>query len=160
MKLAALQRLLQQRGHIKMFFVTDTFCGCGIVHGLRQSGEEVSVDVGVSVQVSLVSGTIASRLIVATSPAAKCHGITGCVQPASEAMQRIDPVSGLGNELPIACSWSGGKDSRLALHRARSCGAQPVALLTMFDAGGEPSRSLVVIHRRTSGSAAVPMFLP
>ncbi len=57
MKLAALQRLLQQRGHIKMFFVTDTFCGCGIVHGLRQSGEEVSVDVGVSVQVSLVSGS-------------------------------------------------------------------------------------------------------
>ncbi len=56
-------------------------------------------------------------------------------------MPRIDPESGLGNELPIACSWSGGKDSCLALHRARSCGARPVALLTMFDAGGERSRS-------------------
>lgn len=41
----------------------------------------------------------------------------------------------------VACSWSGGKDSCLALHRAREAGAIPVALLTMFDDDGARSRS-------------------
>jgi uncharacterized protein (TIGR00290 family) len=38
-------------------------------------------------------------------------------------------------------SWSGGKDSMLALHRARAAGWRVEALLAMFDEGGERSRS-------------------
>ena len=38
-------------------------------------------------------------------------------------------------------SWSGGKDSMLALHRALAAGIRVEALLAMFDEGGERSRS-------------------
>ena len=38
-------------------------------------------------------------------------------------------------------SWSGGKDSMLALHRALAAGTRVEALLAMFDEGGERSRS-------------------
>ena len=41
----------------------------------------------------------------------------------------------------IFCSWSGGKDSCLALHRAAVQGAVPKYLMTMFTPGGERSRS-------------------
>lgn len=41
----------------------------------------------------------------------------------------------------VACSWSGGKDSCLALWRAMRTGARPVCLLTMFIEGGQRSRS-------------------
>ena len=39
------------------------------------------------------------------------------------------------------CSWSGGKDSCLALYRAVRSGCEPVALLTMLVEDGERSRS-------------------
>ena len=39
------------------------------------------------------------------------------------------------------CSWSGGKDSMLALHRALDAGHEVGALLAMFDERGERSRS-------------------
>jgi len=39
------------------------------------------------------------------------------------------------------CSWSGGKDSALALYRVMSAGAKPHFLFTMLDEGGERSRS-------------------
>ncbi len=39
------------------------------------------------------------------------------------------------------CSWSGGKDSCLALHRAVEGGGVPKALLTVMEEGGEVSRS-------------------
>lgn len=38
-------------------------------------------------------------------------------------------------------SWSGGKDSMLALHRALEAGYEVAALLTMFDESGDRSRS-------------------
>ena len=38
-------------------------------------------------------------------------------------------------------SWSGGKDSMLALHRALAAGTKVEALLAMFDETGERSRS-------------------
>lgn len=38
-------------------------------------------------------------------------------------------------------SWSGGKDSMLALHRALASGVAVEALLAMFDEGGDRSRS-------------------
>ncbi len=38
-------------------------------------------------------------------------------------------------------SWSGGKDSMLALHRALAAGMPVAALLAMLDEGGEHSRS-------------------
>ena len=41
-------------------------------------------------------------------------------------------------------SWSGGKDSALALHRARESGVEIVALLTMLEETGERSRSHAV----------------
>lgn len=39
------------------------------------------------------------------------------------------------------CSWSGGKDSCLALYRARQRGGVPKRLLTMFTSDGSRSRS-------------------
>lgn len=42
---------------------------------------------------------------------------------------------------PFVCSWSGGKDSALAFHRAVKMGLRPVALLTMFKEDGARSRS-------------------
>ena len=39
------------------------------------------------------------------------------------------------------CSWSGGKDSCLALHRAAVSGLRPAALVTMLVEGGQRSRS-------------------
>jgi uncharacterized protein (TIGR00290 family) len=42
---------------------------------------------------------------------------------------------------PSYCSWSGGKDSALALHHAWGRGAQPGLLVTMLTEGGERSRS-------------------
>lgn len=41
----------------------------------------------------------------------------------------------------FACSWSGGKDSCLALHRALLAGDKLDCLVTMFTEGGERSRS-------------------
>lgn len=41
----------------------------------------------------------------------------------------------------VACSWSGGKDSCLALHVAADQGTTPCALLTVFDESGERTRS-------------------
>ncbi|RXZ42759.1 diphthine--ammonia ligase [Crenobacter cavernae] len=41
----------------------------------------------------------------------------------------------------VLSSWSGGKDSCLALWRAHQAGAQVKALFTMFDEDGERSRS-------------------
>lgn len=42
---------------------------------------------------------------------------------------------------PFVCSWSGGKDSALAFHRAVRAGLRPVALLTMLQEDGARSRS-------------------
>jgi uncharacterized protein (TIGR00290 family) len=42
---------------------------------------------------------------------------------------------------PVVSSWSGGKDSCLALNRAIQAGAKPVALLTMLQEDGRHSRS-------------------
>lgn len=39
------------------------------------------------------------------------------------------------------CSWSGGKDSCLALHRAIAAGAAPAGLITMLTEGGRRTRS-------------------
>jgi uncharacterized protein (TIGR00290 family) len=43
--------------------------------------------------------------------------------------------------VPAFCSWSGGKDSALALHEAAAAGAEPRFLLAMMVEGGERSRS-------------------
>jgi diphthine-ammonia ligase len=58
-------------------------------------------------------------------------------------------------ETPFVCSWSGGKDSCLALYRAISAGARPAALLTILDQSGARSRShgLTVDVLRTQAAA-------
>jgi uncharacterized protein (TIGR00290 family) len=43
--------------------------------------------------------------------------------------------------LPVYCSWSGGKDSALALHEAIAAGAEPRVLVSMLTERGERSRS-------------------
>ena len=43
--------------------------------------------------------------------------------------------------VPVFCSWSGGKDSALALHEAAAAGALPRLLVSMMVEGGERSRS-------------------
>ena len=54
----------------------------------------------------------------------------------SYVMPRALPEKGA----PFLCSWSGGKDSCLAFHRAAGTG-EPAALLTMFSEDGARSRS-------------------
>jgi uncharacterized protein (TIGR00290 family) len=43
--------------------------------------------------------------------------------------------------IPVFCSWSGGKDSALALHEAAQAGAVPQLLVSMMIESGERSRS-------------------
>jgi diphthine-ammonia ligase len=43
--------------------------------------------------------------------------------------------------IPFVCSWSGGKDSCLALYRAVAAGAEPKVLLSMLREDGTRSRS-------------------
>lgn len=43
--------------------------------------------------------------------------------------------------LPVFCSWSGGKDSALALHEAVKAGTEPRFLVSMMIESGERSRS-------------------
>jgi uncharacterized protein (TIGR00290 family) len=52
------------------------------------------------------------------------------------------------------CSWSGGKDSMLALHRALQAGFAVEALLTMFDEGGARSRSHAIAPALMQAQAA------
>jgi diphthine-ammonia ligase len=46
-----------------------------------------------------------------------------------------------GSSVPFVCSWSGGKDSCLALYRAVTAGAEPRSLLSMLREDGVRSRS-------------------
>jgi diphthine-ammonia ligase len=50
---------------------------------------------------------------------------------------RATPARGV----PFVCSWSGGKDSCLALYRAITAGAEPSVLLSMLREDGARSRS-------------------
>lgn len=57
-------------------------------------------------------------------------------------MSGVRPARGLPEPDERFCvSWSGGKDSCLALHRARAAGARPVALLTLLVEDGSRTRS-------------------
>jgi len=46
-----------------------------------------------------------------------------------------------GSKVPFVCSWSGGKDSCLALYRAITAGAEPKSLFSMLQEDGTRSRS-------------------
>jgi diphthine-ammonia ligase len=57
----------------------------------------------------------------------------------------------------VCCSWSGGKDSCLGLHRMMAGGSQLVCLMTMFTESGDRSRShglardIIEAHARLIG---------
>src|SRR5262245_37263859 len=58
--------------------------------------------------------------------------------------QGAGPVSSRGADEPssvLCCSWSGGKDSCLALHRMLAAGGKLACLVTMFTEDGQRSRS-------------------
>jgi uncharacterized protein (TIGR00290 family) len=59
-------------------------------------------------------------------------------------------------------SWSGGKDSMLALHRALAAGWRVEALLAMFDEGGERSRSHAIapqLMRAQAEALGIPLVI-
>lgn len=59
-------------------------------------------------------------------------------------------------------SWSGGKDSMLALHRALAAGWRIEALLAMFDEAGERSRSHAIppqLMRAQAEALGVPLVI-
>ncbi|SEJ74684.1 MJ0570-related uncharacterized domain-containing protein [Bhargavaea ginsengi] len=59
-------------------------------------------------------------------------------------------------------SWSGGKDSALALHRAIQNGGRPERLLTMFDSEGDRSKSHAVseaIIRAQANAIGIPLVI-
>lgn len=61
------------------------------------------------------------------------------------------------------CSWSGGKDSCLALNRASQNGFEITHLLTMFDETGERSRSHSVsreMMRAQAGALGLKLVMP
>ncbi|HVT00216.1 MAG TPA: diphthine--ammonia ligase [Solirubrobacterales bacterium] len=60
---------------------------------------------------------------------------------------------------PVYCSWSGGKDSALALYHALRLGAEPSLLVTMMTEGGERSRSHG-LHRHLLKAQADALGLP
>jgi diphthine-ammonia ligase len=66
--------------------------------------------------------------------------------------------------LPFFCSWSGGKDSCLALHHAIRGGGEPRALLTMLAEDGRTSRShalpRALIEVQASRLGLPPVFRP
>ncbi|HIH02022.1 TPA: adenosine nucleotide hydrolase, partial [Thermoplasmata archaeon] len=47
----------------------------------------------------------------------------------------------MGPDVECFCSWSGGKDSCLALHRSVEAGMRPTTLLTMLTEEGRRARS-------------------
>jgi diphthine-ammonia ligase len=62
---------------------------------------------------------------------------------------------------PFVVSWSGGKDSCLALHRAIKSGMKPLALLSFFEADGSRSRSHGLrpeLIRAQSESLSIPLM--
>ncbi|WP_035001343.1 Dph6-related ATP pyrophosphatase [Bhargavaea cecembensis] len=66
------------------------------------------------------------------------------------------------NNQPFFASWSGGKDSALALHRAIQNGGRPERLLTMFDSGGDRSKSHAVseaIIREQANAIGIPLVI-
>jgi len=59
-------------------------------------------------------------------------------------------------------SWSGGKDSMLALHRALDAGHRVEALLAMFDESGKRSRSHALplsLMQAQAGALGVPLVM-
>lgn len=63
--------------------------------------------------------------------------------------------------LPFVCSWSGGKDGCLALHRALAAGGRCLALVTMFDETGTRSRAHQVpadLIRAQAGALDLPLL--
>lgn len=61
--------------------------------------------------------------------------------------------------IPVFCSWSGGKDSGLALHEAIGSGASPRLLVTMLTEDGTRSRSHG-LHRSVLEAQADAIGLP
>lgn len=62
---------------------------------------------------------------------------------------------------PFFCSWSGGKDSCLALYRAFRGGGRPRFLLTMLAEGGQRSRAHglpVTVIGRQSSALGIPLI--
>jgi len=60
------------------------------------------------------------------------------------------------------CSWSGGKDSCLALHRARKTGAEPVCLLTVIGEDGRRSKAHGLRREVLEAQASaleIPLFM-
>ncbi len=67
----------------------------------------------------------------------------------------------LGKGVPFVCSWSGGKDSCLALYRAMGAGARPVFLLSMLREDGARSRSHGLepgVLRAQASSLGIPLL--
>ena len=63
-------------------------------------------------------------------------------------------------DTPFVCSWSGGKDSCLALWQAIEFGGVPKLLLTMLDEHGERSRShglLIQVLQAQADSMGIPL---
>ncbi len=75
--------------------------------------------------------------------------------PGYSSFQSIVPEKGV----PFVSSWSGGKDSCLALHRSIRSGAIPACLLTILHENGERSRSHG-LSRRVLQAQASRMDIP
>ena len=71
---------------------------------------------------------------------------------------RQEPAATAPAGEPFCCSWSGGKDSCLALHRAAAGGAIPKALLTVFTEDETRTRSHG-LHRSVVEAQAVALGL-
>jgi diphthine-ammonia ligase len=83
----------------------------------------------------VVVGCIASTV----QPLSFRHWAAAHLDGMSEVYRRVSAVP--RDNVPFFCSWSGGKDSCLALYRAMKAGATPRFLFTVLEESGERSRS-------------------
>ncbi len=87
------------------------------------------------------------------------RGLSGASRRvASRAVCELDELA----RAPVFCSWSGGKDSALALHESIVAGADPRVLITMMTERGMRSRSHGlhrVVLERQAAAIGIPIQL-
>lgn len=76
MKVAALERLLRERGHTRLFLVTEDFCCCGSVSGLSRTGEAASIEVGAAVRWVFAAGAQVEACWSGTVPLTAATALT------------------------------------------------------------------------------------
>ncbi|MCA3010244.1 MAG: hypothetical protein INH34_17865 [Phycisphaerales bacterium] len=80
MKRTALERLLRERGQVKLFVATETYAVCGWVRDLRTDGDVAQVAVGDAVWLHFADGSVQTVATPSTLALAANASLTRRVQ--------------------------------------------------------------------------------